>query len=179
MRATVWYHPRCNTCRKVRASLEAAGHEVALVEYLKGKVPREEWARLVDAVGGDATRLLRAREPMYKDLKLDQKIAQGKIGREQVIDLLHKHPQLLERPVVEVGERCAIARPAERVQALLAGLALAGAAAARRAWRVGQAARGADSDRGWQSAWARADGDGGRGFRARAFAEVEFGPHDL
>jgi arsenate reductase len=119
VRATVWYNPRCNTCRKVKAALEAGGAEVETVEYLKGKVTHDEWAALVDAVGGEPTKLLRSREPLYKDLKLEQKIAQGKIGRDQVIDLLRKHPQLLERPVV-VTENCSfIARPAEKAQEVL------------------------------------------------------------
>jgi arsenate reductase len=118
--ATLWYHPRCSTCRKVRARLEERGAEVELVEYLKGRMTRDDWAKLVDDVGGDPTRLLRAREPLYKDLKLEEKIAQGKVRREQVIELLAKHPQLLERPVVRVGGRTAIVRPAEKVDGLLA-----------------------------------------------------------
>ena len=119
MRATIWHNPRCTTSRKVKERLEARGAELTVVEYLKGRMTRAEWEQLVDAVGGDPTRLLRAREPLYKDLKLAQKIAAGKVGREQVIDLLAKHPQLLERPVVRIGERAAIVRPAEKVDELL------------------------------------------------------------
>lgn len=114
MRATVWYHPRCGTCRKVKRYLEAAGCELELVDYLKGKMGRDDWAALVDAVGGEPTMLLRSREPLFKDLKLEQKIAAGKIGKEQVIDVLTKHPQLLERPVVSFHGKTFIARPAEK-----------------------------------------------------------------
>lgn len=121
MRARIWYHPRCSTCRKAKAALEARGAEVELVEYLKGRVTRDEWAALVDAVGGDPTRLLRRREPMYRDLKLDAKVAAGNVGREQVIELLARHPRLLERPVVQAGGRTVIARPAERALEVLPG----------------------------------------------------------
>lgn len=113
MRVRVWHNPRCATSQKAVALLRARGAEPDLVEYMKGKVTREAWAALVDALGGDPTRLLRSREPLYKDLKLDAKIAAGKVGRDEVIDLLTKHPRLLERPVVE-GKRVLIARPAER-----------------------------------------------------------------
>ncbi|HEV8360538.1 MAG TPA: ArsC/Spx/MgsR family protein, partial [Candidatus Thermoplasmatota archaeon] len=85
MRVRLWYNPRCTTCRKAKALLDGAGAEVELVEYLKGKRTEAEWAALVDALGGDPTRLLRSREPLYRDLKLEQKIAAGKIGRAQVI----------------------------------------------------------------------------------------------
>ena len=36
-------------------------------------------------------------------------------SREQVIELLLQHPELMERPVVIRGQRAVIARPAERV----------------------------------------------------------------
>lgn len=114
MRVQLYHNPRCNTSCKAKAALEAAGHEVDAVLYMKGKVLRAEWAALLDAVGGDPVRLLRAREPMFKDLKLEQKIAAGKVGREEVLDLLVKHPELLERPVVLAGAKGIIARPAER-----------------------------------------------------------------
>lgn len=114
MRARLWFNPRCATCRKAKAALDGAGCDVEVVEYLKGRVPREAWATMLDAVGGDPARLLREREPLYKDLKLAAKRAQGKLGREEVLDLLVKHPQLLERPVVEARGKGVIARPAEK-----------------------------------------------------------------
>jgi arsenate reductase (glutaredoxin) len=114
MRVTLWHNPRCTTSRKALALLEGKGADVAVVDYTKGKQTREDWAVLVDALGGDPTRLLRAREPLYKDLKLEAKIRAGKVGREQVIDLLTRHPMLLERPVVVASGRALIARPAER-----------------------------------------------------------------
>ncbi|MCA1814185.1 MAG: hypothetical protein LC624_09580 [Halobacteriales archaeon] len=121
MQATIWHNPRCATSRKVKERLEARGVELHVVAYLKGRMTRADWEGLVDGVGGDPTRLLRAREPLYKDLKLEQKIAAGKVGREQVLDLLTKHPQLLERPVVRIGGRTAIVRPAEKVDEMLPG----------------------------------------------------------
>ena len=39
--------------------------------------------------------------------------------REQVIDVLLKHPEVMERPVVFVGDQAVIARPSEKVLDLL------------------------------------------------------------
>lgn len=39
--------------------------------------------------------------------------------REQVIDVLLKHPKLMQRPVCVRGERAVIARPSEKVLELL------------------------------------------------------------
>lgn len=114
VRVQLWHNPRCNTSRRAKAGLEAAGAELDVVEYMKSRVTRDQWAALLDAVGGDPTRLLRSREPLYADLKLADKIAARKIGREQVLELLVKYPQLLERPVVVARGKGLIARPAEK-----------------------------------------------------------------
>jgi arsenate reductase len=39
--------------------------------------------------------------------------------REQIIEVLLAHPEVMQRPVVFVGERAVIARPSERVLELL------------------------------------------------------------
>ena len=39
--------------------------------------------------------------------------------RDAVIELLLKHPELMQRPIVIRGERALIARPGEKVQELL------------------------------------------------------------
>jgi arsenate reductase len=53
---------------------------------------------------------------MWKKLGLtDEDVA----TREQVIEVLLKHKQLLQRPVVVKGDRAIIGRPKDRVRALL------------------------------------------------------------
>ena len=41
------------------------------------------------------------------------------VTREQVIDVLAAHPEVMQRPVVFVGNRAVIARPSEKVLELL------------------------------------------------------------
>ena len=52
----------------------------------------------------------------FKELGLD---AGDYTTPEQVVDVLIEHPRLMERPVVIRGERAVIARPSEKVEALL------------------------------------------------------------
>jgi arsenate reductase len=56
--------------------------------------------------------VLRAKEPEYKALTGDE-------TDDELIALMAEHPALLQRPIVEVGDRAVLARPVERVLALL------------------------------------------------------------
>jgi arsenate reductase len=56
------------------------------------------------------------KDKRFRELGLQ---AADHVTREQVVALLLKHPELMERPVVIHGERAVIARPSERVLELL------------------------------------------------------------
>jgi arsenate reductase len=56
------------------------------------------------------------KDDRFKSLGLDRADYET---REQVIDLLSEHPELMQRPVVFLGERAVIARPSEKVLELL------------------------------------------------------------
>lgn len=58
--------------------------------------------------------LLRKNEQAYKNLKIKEK----KISEDQILDLMIKHPDLVQRPIVEKGEKAILARPPEKVREL-------------------------------------------------------------
>ena len=66
-------------------------------------------------MGITASELLRKKEPIYQELKLsDKKLTDG-----QIVDLMAKHPDLIQRPIVEKGAKAILARPAERIKEIL------------------------------------------------------------
>ena len=66
-------------------------------------------------MGIPAAELLRKKEDIYKQLKLADK----KLGEDEIIDLMVKYPDLLQRPIVEKGPKAILARPAERLKEIL------------------------------------------------------------
>jgi arsenate reductase (glutaredoxin) len=59
--------------------------------------------------------LLRTSESIYRELGLGN----ADFSDAEIISLMVKHPDLIQRPIVERGERAVLGRPTENVKALL------------------------------------------------------------
>ncbi len=112
---TVYQKPTCTTCREVYAALKESGVDFEAVDYYLEPIPKPKLKELLRKMGVKAGELLRTKEPIYKELKLAEK----KLSENEVIDLMMKHPDLIQRPIVEKGNRAILARPAERLKEIL------------------------------------------------------------
>ena len=59
--------------------------------------------------------ILRTSEPVYRELKLGSR----EIADDELIGLMVRYPDLIQRPIVERGKRAVLGRPTENVKALL------------------------------------------------------------
>ncbi len=59
--------------------------------------------------------LLRSGEPVHRELGL----AKGDFSDDEIISLMVQHPELIQRPIVERGERAVLGRPVDNVRELL------------------------------------------------------------
>ena len=59
--------------------------------------------------------LLRTGEPVYKELGLGKR----ELSDDEIIRLMAEHPDLIQRPIVERGERAVLGRPTENIRQLL------------------------------------------------------------
>jgi arsenate reductase len=59
--------------------------------------------------------ILRTREAVYKELELSTRA----LSDDELITLMAKHPDLIQRPIVERGNRAVLGRPLENVKPLL------------------------------------------------------------
>jgi arsenate reductase (glutaredoxin) len=111
----VFHNPRCSKSRGALEILGDRGVDAEIVEYLKTPPSRADLERILDAID-DAPGALVRHDARFSELGLD---ASDYETRDAVIELLLAHPELMERPVVFVGERAVIARPSEKVLDLL------------------------------------------------------------
>ena len=111
----IYQKPSCTTCRKVYAALKDSGVDFDAIDYYTDPIPKSKIKNLLSKMNITAAEILRTKEPIYKELKLAQK----KYSDDELIDLMEKHPELIERPIVERGSKAILARPAERILEIL------------------------------------------------------------
>ena len=98
---------------------EELGVEVDIVNYIKTPPDADMLRSVIARLEDEPTALVR-RDSMWKKLGLTDDDA---ATEDQIVDLLVKHKQLLQRPVVVTAEVAIVGRPKERVTELLAPLA--------------------------------------------------------
>jgi arsenate reductase len=115
MKITIYQKPTCTTCRQVHEALKESGVDFDAVNYFVDPIPRDKLKELLGKLGMPAADLLRKKEAIYKELGL----ADRALSEDQIVDLMVKHPELIQRPIVEKGDRAILARPAERLKLIL------------------------------------------------------------
>lgn len=112
----IFHNPSCSKSRGALQILEERGVDADVVRYLDAPPDRATLEHILDAIPDDPIALVRVADAKFKDAGLTKADVQT---RAQVIDVLLKHPEVMERPVVFVGDRAVIARPSEKVLDLL------------------------------------------------------------
>jgi arsenate reductase len=110
-KVTVYHNPVCGKSRGALEILGERGIEPEVVEYLKTPLDRATLEHFLALLPGAPAELVR-KDKRFKELGLDEA---DYVTRAQVLDVLLKHPELMERPVVIHAGRAIIARPSERV----------------------------------------------------------------
>lgn len=98
---------------------EELGIDVEIVNYIKQPPDAETLRDIIAKLEDEPTALVR-RDSKWKKLELTDADA---ATDDQIVELLVRHKQLLQRPVVVTADRAIIGRPKERVTELLSPLA--------------------------------------------------------
>lgn len=109
-----WHNPRCSKSRAALALLQERGIEPAIRDYLWQPPDIAELRGLLRRLGIPARELVRTGEAEYAALA-PETIA----DEEALLAVMVAHPRLIERPILVVGERAIVARPAERMLEVL------------------------------------------------------------
>lgn len=106
---TIYHNPACGNSRGTLALLEEHRVPHDVVRYLDTELTRSDYESFVDKTPGAPTELIR-RDKRFKELG----ISEGEVQtRAQVVKMLGKHPELMQRPILVQGDRAIISRPPE------------------------------------------------------------------
>jgi arsenate reductase len=75
----------------------------------------EKLRELCEALGVSPREILRKKDPTYAELGLDS----SRHSDEELLELMSRNPELIQRPIVVRGRRAVVARPVERIETLL------------------------------------------------------------
>ena len=114
---TVLHNPRCSTSRYAVETLQEAGVAHTLVRYLSEPLDEPALRDLVARLEDPVTELVR-RDPAFERSGLTEADVADADG---VVAALLAHPELMQRPVLLVGDRAFIGRPRSRVTELVGG----------------------------------------------------------
>ena len=112
---TVYEKPTCTTCRKVEKAFLEQGIDFNKVNYYIKPFTKNKLKSLLSKMKMEPSELLRKNDEAYKQLK--SKIE--KISEEEILNLMIKNPDLVQRPIVEKGDKAILARPPERINEIL------------------------------------------------------------
>ena len=112
---TVYEKPTCTKCREMDKFLRESGVDFNKVNYYLEPLNEKKLRELIKKMGIEPRELLRTSESIYRELGIGKK----DLSDEALISLMVEHPDLMQRPIVERGDRAVLGRPTENVKALL------------------------------------------------------------
>jgi arsenate reductase len=90
------------------------GVEFEQVNYFTQELSEDKLRNLLKKANLKPSQVLRKREKIYKELNLSEETDSDKL-----IKLIIENPILLERPIIEIGDKAVLARPIEKALALI------------------------------------------------------------
>ena len=115
MNLTVYQKPTCTKCREMDKFLRESGVDFTKVNYYLEPLSEQKLRELLRKMKLKPRDLLRKSEPIYRELGL----AKAEFSDSELISLMVQYPDLIQRPIIERGNRAVLGRPTENVKELL------------------------------------------------------------
>ncbi|OGU32688.1 MAG: arsenate reductase [Ignavibacteria bacterium GWA2_35_9] len=111
---TVYEKPTCTTCRKVVKEMEMLGIDFEKINYYIEPFSKTKLKSLLKKMKMKPAEIMRTKEKIYKELGIKNK----KYSDKELINLMVEHPDLVQRPIIEMGDKAILARPPEKIKEL-------------------------------------------------------------
>jgi len=107
----IYIKPTCTTCKKALEKLTDKGQNFESVNYYEEKFTKQKIKVILDKIDVEPGEILRKMEKSYKELELGKR----DLTKNELIDLLYQNPDLIQRPIIEIGDRFYLGRPVDKL----------------------------------------------------------------
>ena len=112
----IYYHnPKCSKSREGLKIIEEGTHNFTIKLYLSEKITFTELVQIIDKLKIKPIDLVRKKEKIIKEKKLDL----DSMSDKEIIETLVENPILIERPILVTDNKAAIGRPPEHINTIL------------------------------------------------------------
>lgn len=112
---SIYHNPRCSKSRATLALIEDKTDNLNIIDYLKTPPTLVELKNIMLLLGFTSARqLMRTGEAVYKELQLKEEKDENVL-----LQAMHNHPKLIERPIVMANGKAKIGRPPESVLTII------------------------------------------------------------
>lgn len=111
---TFYHNPQCAKSREALALLESHGVDVQVRRYLDDPLSLDELRSLASRLDDALESLVRTKDTEWKALKLTSP------SDAQRLEAIARYPRLMQRPLLDRGDRAVIGHPPEAVLVLCA-----------------------------------------------------------
>lgn len=106
MSLTMYWYPKCGTCRSAYKWLSDRGIEAETTDLVQHPPVRSELEKLVERSGLELNKFFNTSGERYRELQLKDKLPG--MSRDEKLDLLAANGKLIKRPIVTDGERVTV-----------------------------------------------------------------------
>lgn len=110
----IYHNNRCGKSRDCLAFLEQSGKKFEVIKYLENTPTYIELKAIIQKLNIKPLELVRQKEKIWMD-----RFKNKKFTDEAIIQIMVDNPILMERPIVINENKAVIARPLEKVNAIL------------------------------------------------------------
>ena len=102
----IYHNPRCGKSREGLQLLEKSGKDFKIIKYLEDTPNKQNLEKIIKLLKIKSIELIRTNEKIWKE-----NFKNPNLSDEEIIEIMVKHPILIERPIVISGNKAVIGRP--------------------------------------------------------------------
>ncbi len=103
---TIYHNPRCSKSRESLKIIEDSKKEHQVVKYLDDVLDAKKLNHIINLLKIKPIELIRKKETLWKE-----NFKNTHFSNNELIDIMVKHPKLIERPIIINGNKAIIGRP--------------------------------------------------------------------